>query len=264
MELVLEVAEHLLGRGVVDAVALPAHGLADVQSREPVAPPPVPVLPAHVGVRDRVGVFGQLLLEHGEQAPLLGHVGMPADVPGHDLLGSHVVYGSRIRLAVGDPELGDVRAQLHPRPVGREVAVQQVLRPRARLVPVRAVFPVRVRPAYPAFQAHAPHDLQHALVAHPHPELVHEAHAYLPVAAPVGRPFPDLCDHGIEVGARLMRRMRQMVEIRGSRQPADLQQVVEPVPLPCEQSDDGASLALRDFCARRARSFSRYATFAFR
>ena len=75
MELVLEVAEHLLGGGVVDAVALPAHGLADVQSREPVAPPPVPVLPAHVGVRDRVGVFGQLLLEHGEQAPLLGHVG---------------------------------------------------------------------------------------------------------------------------------------------------------------------------------------------
>ncbi len=54
----------------------------------------------------------------------------------------------------------------------------------------------------------------------------------LPVAAPVGRPFPDLCDHGIEVGARLMRRMRQMVEIRGSRQPADLQQVVERCPCP--------------------------------
>ena len=50
-KLVLEVAEHLLGRGVVDAVALPAHGLADVQSREPVAPPPVPVLPAHVRVK---------------------------------------------------------------------------------------------------------------------------------------------------------------------------------------------------------------------
>ena len=51
VELVLEVAEHLLGGGVVDAVALPAHGLADVQSREPVAPPPVPVLPAHVRVK---------------------------------------------------------------------------------------------------------------------------------------------------------------------------------------------------------------------
>lgn len=32
VELVLEVAEHLLGRGVVDAVALPAHGLAGVYS----------------------------------------------------------------------------------------------------------------------------------------------------------------------------------------------------------------------------------------
>ena len=77
--------------------------------------------------------------------------------------------------------------------------IQQVLRPRARLVPVRAVFPVRVRPAYPAFQAHAPHDLQHALVAHPHPELVHEAHAYLPVAAPVGRAREYLGDHRLDV-----------------------------------------------------------------
>ena len=31
VELVLEVAEHLLGGGVVDAVALAAHGLADAQ-----------------------------------------------------------------------------------------------------------------------------------------------------------------------------------------------------------------------------------------
>ena len=34
----------------------------------------------------------------------------------------------------------------------------------------------------------------------------------------------------------------------------------EPVSPPCEQSDDGASLAPRDLDARRARSFSRYAT----
>ena len=52
--------------------------------------------------------------------------------------------------------------------------------------------------------------------------------------------------------------------VRGSRQPGYLEEVVEPVPLPCEQSDDGASLAPRDLDARRARSFSRYATFAFR
>ena len=46
--------------------------------------------------------------------------------------------------------------------------------------------------------------------------------------------------------------------------PAILKEVVEPVSPPCEQSDDGASLAPRDLDARRARSFSRYATFAFR
>lgn len=45
-----------------------------------------------------VGAFGQLLLEHGEQPLLLGEVGVPADIPGHNLLGSHVVYGARYAL----------------------------------------------------------------------------------------------------------------------------------------------------------------------
>ena len=80
-----------------------------------------------------IGAFGQLLLEHGEQPLLLGEVGVPADIPGHNLLGSHVVYGREVRLAARCPELGDVRAQLHPRPVGREVAFQQVRRLRARI-----------------------------------------------------------------------------------------------------------------------------------
>ena len=84
--------------------------------------------------------------------------------------------------------------------------------------PVRAVFPVRVRPAYPAFQAHAPHDLQHALVAHPHPELVHEAHAYLPVAAPVGRAREYLGDHRLDVRPGHGGRMRQKMVIRAFRQ----------------------------------------------
>ena len=43
--------------------------------------------------------------------------------------------------------------------------------------------------------------------------------------------------------------------VRGSRQPGYLEEVVEPVSPPCEQSDDGASLAPRDLDARRARSF---------
>ena len=133
VELVLEGAEHLLGGGVVDAVALAAHGLADAQFPEPVPPPVVLVLPSHVAVEYGIGAFGQLLLEHGEQPLLLGEVGVPADIPGHNLLGSHVVYGREVRLAARRPELGDVRAQLRPRPVGREVAFQQVRRLRARI-----------------------------------------------------------------------------------------------------------------------------------
>ena len=86
-----------------------------------------------IAVEYGIGAFGQLLLEHGEQPLLLGEVGVPADIPGHNLLGSHVVYGREVRLAARRPELGDVRAQLRPRPVGREVAFQQVRRLRARI-----------------------------------------------------------------------------------------------------------------------------------
>ena len=75
---------------------------------------------------------------------------------------------------------------------------------------------------------------------------------------------PDLADQRFEVGPRHMPRVRQVMEVCGSGQPGYPQQMVEPVSLPCEQSDDGAFLASRDLFARRARSFSRYATFALR
>ena len=50
VELVLQVAEHLLGRRVVQAVALAAHGLTDAEASELFPPPPVLVLPSHVRV----------------------------------------------------------------------------------------------------------------------------------------------------------------------------------------------------------------------
>ena len=48
VELVLQVAEDLLGRRVVQAVALAAHGLADAEAFELVPPPLVLVLPSHI------------------------------------------------------------------------------------------------------------------------------------------------------------------------------------------------------------------------
>ena len=112
VELVLQVAEHLLGRGVVQTVALAAHGLADAEASELVPPPLVLVLPSHVRVQDRLRAGGQSFREHGGQALLLVHVGMPAHVPGHDLLAGHVVHGSEVGLAARDLELGDVGAEL--------------------------------------------------------------------------------------------------------------------------------------------------------
>lgn len=100
VELVLQVAEDLLGRRVVQAVALAAHGLADAEASELVPPPLVLVLPSHVRVQDR--------LRAGGQALLLPEVRTAAHVPGHDLLAGHVVHGSEVRLGAGDLELGDV------------------------------------------------------------------------------------------------------------------------------------------------------------
>lgn len=219
---------------------------------------------SHVRVQDRLRSGGQALREHGEQALLLVHVGMPAHVPGHDLLARHVVHGRKIRLAARDLELGDIGPELGERTLGVEVAFEQVMHVATRLAPVRAVSPPRVRGADPAPEPHAAHDPEHALGRHPPAELVDQAHAHLPVAAPVGGPSPDLAHQRLEVGPCHMRRVRQVVVVRGARQPGYPQEMVEPVSLPCEQSDDGASLASRDLFARRARSFSRYATFAFR
>ena len=76
-ELVLEVAEHLLGRAVVDAVALARHALHDAGFLEPPAISYVLVLPAHVGLHDRVGAVRNLRDEHVEHLLLLRHVRVP-------------------------------------------------------------------------------------------------------------------------------------------------------------------------------------------
>ena len=264
VELVLQVAEDLLGGGVVQAVALAAHGLADAEAFELVPPPLVLVLPSHVRVQDRLRAGGQALREHGEQAPLPPEVRTAAHVPGDDLLAGHVVHGREVRLAARDLELGDVGAELGERTGRVEVAFGQVMHVIARLAPVRAVPPPRVPGADGASQSHAPHDPGHALGRHLPSELVDQAHAYLSVAASVRRASPDLADQWLEIGPRHTLRMRQVMVVRGSGQSRYPQEVVEPVSPPCEQSDDGASLAPRDLDARRARSFSRYATFAFR
>lgn len=59
VERILQMAEYLFGDGVVQAVALAAHLLADAQLTEPIAPPLVLALPSHVRMENRVRAFGQ-------------------------------------------------------------------------------------------------------------------------------------------------------------------------------------------------------------
>ena len=208
VELVLQVAEDLLGGGVVQAVAFAAHGLADAEAFELVPPPSVLVLPSHVRVQD--------WLRAGEQAPLLPEVRTAAHVPGHDLLAGHVVHGREVRLGAGDLELGDVGAELGERTGRVEVAFGQVMHVASLVAPVRVIAFPRVPGADGASQSHAPHDPEHALGRHLPSELVDQAHAYLSVAASVRRASPDLADQWLEIGPRHTLRVRQVVEVRGS------------------------------------------------
>ena len=63
VELVLHVAEELLGGGVVDAVPLARHALGDARPLQPGGVGLVLVLPAHVRVHGRCRPVGQGLEE---------------------------------------------------------------------------------------------------------------------------------------------------------------------------------------------------------
>jgi len=79
-ELVLQMPEDLLGRAVVDAVALPRHTLHYAGPLEPPRPRRVLVLPAYVAVEYRSGPLGHLR-RHGhhrtQHARCFGMQGKP-------------------------------------------------------------------------------------------------------------------------------------------------------------------------------------------
>ncbi len=101
-------------------------------------------------------------------------------------------------------------------------------------------------------------------MTHTHAELVYEAHAHLPVAAPVGRAMEDLGDHRLDIrpGDRLG--MRKEIVVGASRQSRDFQQAPERMAEPRQRRDDHRLLPVVGFDASRARAFSRYATLALR
>ena len=230
-ELVLDVAEHLLRRAVVDAVALPGHALHHAGLLQPPAPTGLLVLPAHVRVQDRPGALGLPGHELVEQLVLLGHVGVQRRGPGDDLLAAEVVDRREVGLAPGLFELGDVGAHLFPRPVGGEVAPDDVLEGLSDLAPVRVVPVVVGLAADPAADAHLAHHLQHGLVGYAHAPLGAQAHGDLPVAAPVGRAREYLGGGLPELGPGGSLRVRQRVVVARPRQAGALQQAPQPVPL---------------------------------
>ena len=226
-ELVLHVAEHLLGRPVVDAVALPGHALHHAGLLQPAAPPGMLVLPAHVGVQYRASALGLPGHEPVEQLMLLGHVGVQRRGAGDDLLAAEVVDRREIGLAPGLLELGDVGAHLLPRPVGPEVPADDVFEGLADLALVGVVPVVIGLAADPAADAHFAHHLERGLVGYARALLGSQAHGDLPVAAPVGGAREYLGGGLPELGPGGRLGVRKRVIVARSRQTGAFQQVNE-------------------------------------
>lgn len=168
-ELVLHVTEDLLGGAVVDAVSLSGHALDDPGVLQPPAPCGVLVLPAHVAAEHRRRALGHLRQQPVEQLGLLRHVRAGRRRPRDYLLAAEVVHRREVGLAPGLLELGDVGAHLLPRPVGGEVAPDDVLERLAHDAPVRVVPMVVGLAADAAANPHLPHHLEHGLVDYARP-----------------------------------------------------------------------------------------------
>ena len=254
-ELVLYVAEHLLGRPVVDAVALPGHALHHAGLLQPAAPPGLLVLPAHIGVQYRAGTLGLPGYELVEQLMLLGHVGVQRRGPSDDLLAAEVVDRREVGLAPGLLELGDVGAHLLPGPVGFEVPADDVFEGFADLAPVGVVPVVVGLAADPAADAHLAHHLEHGLVGYAHAPLGAQAHGYLAVPAPVGGAREYLGGRLPELGPRRRLRVRQRVVVARPCQTRAFQQFGQGV-LPRKPAHGRGFLAVRErFSAFRAIDF---------
>ena len=207
-ELVLHVAEDLLGGAVVDAVALSGHALDDHGVPQPPAPCGVLVLPAHVAVKHRRRALGHLRQQQAEQLGLLRHVRAGRRRPRDYLLAAEVVHRREVGLAPGLLELGDVGAHLLPGPVGGEVAPDDVLERLAHDAPLRVVPMVVGLAADAAADPHFPYHLEHGLVGYARAQLGTQAHGDLAVAAPVGRAREDLRHRAPQLRARRPRRVR--------------------------------------------------------
>ena len=257
-ELVLDVAEDLLGRPVVDAVALPGHALDDPGAPQPPAPCGVLVLPAHVAVQDRFGALGHPLQQPVEQGELLRHVRAPRRGPRHDLLAAEVVHRREVRLAPGLLELRDVGAHLLPRAVGGEVAPHDVLEGLAHDALVRVVLMVVGLAADTAADPHLAHHLEHGLVGDARAQLAAQAHGHLAVAASVGRAREDL-RHGLaQLGPGRPLRVRQRVVVAGPGQAGALQQPPQLAPLRAQSPHGlGPRPGQRPSRSTRARNFFR-------
>ena len=182
---------------------------------------------------DGVGALRHLGKQHREHLLLLHQARMLRYRPGNDLLAAEVVGRGQVGLAPPLLELGDVRAQLLPRPVGREVAAEQVIEGLADDALVGVVLVVVGLAPYAAAYAHLVHDLEHRLVRHGDFLLGTQAHRDLPVAAAVGGAREHLGDALPELRpCRRLRPLGLVVAVGRRRHAGCGQQVGEPVPFP--------------------------------
>lgn len=173
-------AEETLHAGVVQAGRLSRHALREPHLLQSPLIGELPALPALVGMQQRGAVQAPLqVIEHLHG---LGEVRAPRHRPRHDLDVAEVDHGGQARLGSRHLELGDVGRELLQRPVGPEVAIQDVA---GNLSPLASAGVVALA-ADAAAEILLAHDLEHGLSADGQPPLGPQGHGHLTASHAVG------------------------------------------------------------------------------
>ena len=199
-ELLLEPAEEPLSGGVVRAAALRAHRTRQLVLLADADPFRPPIVTAAIGMDDRPVALAERGARVRKHAVGQLGVGARADRLGDGKPVVAVDQGRQVRLARRDAELGQVRHPQHVRPVGVEVAVDQILRSPSELALVRAVALRALEQRHHAVLGHEFHD---AFGRHRYPHaLQFQVHALVAVAllAVLERPSTKGSSHASRSG----------------------------------------------------------------
>lgn len=224
-ELILHVAKHLFGCGIIQAVPLARHASRHIVLFSPIDPFEMLILPPHVAVKRGMSTGRQDLQQGLEHLFLLEHVRRLTDGERQNFIGMEVHDLGEIHLAERQSELGHVSTDLREGRISGEVAINEIGNRMSGAL-VRAVPPEPLASDF-ADKLQLPHHLQHRLFRDGEVEFTTQAHEDLPMTATVCRAAEDFLGLLVDVRTRRRLRMPEDVVITRPCQPDDLQKKIK-------------------------------------